>query len=134
MFAAWADPEAVRQWGSPSDDVTLRHEAADFRVGGEDVTICVVAGEPAFRVRARYHDILPDRRIVFTEAIEEWGGQRLGASLVSAEMAPTGRERACASPSSRRRFDGSGFEADVGTGWSASLDGLGRLLGAPAAA
>ena len=34
VFGAWADPEAVRRWGAPSEDVTLRHEATDFRAGG----------------------------------------------------------------------------------------------------
>lgn len=45
VFAAWADPDIRRLWGSPSDEVEVRNDASDFRVGGVDQQTCIVGGE-----------------------------------------------------------------------------------------
>jgi uncharacterized protein YndB with AHSA1/START domain len=53
VFAAWADPEQRKVWGSPSDEIDMRIDAADFAVGGEDVTTCLAGGEAVAVVRGR---------------------------------------------------------------------------------
>ena len=133
VFAAWADPEARRAWGAPSEDVTLVQKAADFSVGGEDVHVCVVGGEPAARVHTRYFDIVPDRRIVLSEVIEA-DGRREGVSLVGAETIPDGEGTLLALTIQTTALDGSDIAQGVEEGWGHALDALGRLAAGAAVA
>ena len=34
VYAAWTDPEQIRQWFGPSDDFKVPETVADVRVGG----------------------------------------------------------------------------------------------------
>ena len=97
VFNAWADPQLRRLWGTPSEEVEIRNDAADFRVGGEDIQSCLVGGEVVATVVGRYHDIVADRRIIYTEVISE-AGVLLGVSLVSAEFLPSGTGTTSCSP------------------------------------
>ena len=133
VFAAWADADARRRWGAPFAGAALEHEAADFSVGGEDVAICVVDGEPAARVVTRYLDIVPERRIVLSEVIES-DGRTEGVSLVSVEMAPEGDGTALTVTIQTAALDGSGLEGGVREGWAHSLDALGLEVREPARA
>jgi uncharacterized protein YndB with AHSA1/START domain len=124
VFAAWADPEIRRLWGSPSDDVQIRNDAADFRVGGEDVQTCLVEGRPVATVSGRYHDIVPDARILYTEVIRD--EVRLqGMSLVSAEFIADGRGTRLLLTLQTVAVDGSDLLEGVEEGWSSALDRLG---------
>jgi uncharacterized protein YndB with AHSA1/START domain len=60
VFAAWADPRLKSRWfGGGTDDAPIDLDT-DFRVGGHETD----RGEPG-AYEARYHDIVPDERIVF---------------------------------------------------------------------
>ena len=87
-----------------------------------------MGGEAAFRVRSTYHDIVRDRRILFTETIEEVGGRPLGASLVSVEMTPDGEGTRLAVTLQSAGLDGGGLEREVVSGWGRALDSLGAML------
>lgn len=127
VFAAWESDEARRFWGSPSDTIELRHDAADFSVGGQDISACVSEGRDLFRVLTRYLDIVRDRRIVFTEVIES-DGKPLGACLVSAEiLAEPGGTRLIVTVQTAA-FDDSALQDGVEEGWSSALDRLVALL------
>ncbi|PKP81129.1 MAG: polyketide cyclase [Alphaproteobacteria bacterium HGW-Alphaproteobacteria-18] len=127
VFAAWADPEIRRLWGSPSDEVELRIDAADFRIGGEDQQTCVVQGEPVAFVTGRYHDIVPDRRIIYTEVISE-ADALLGMSLVSAEFIADGSGTRLELTLQTVAVDGSDLLDGVEEGWTSALDRLGAQL------
>lgn len=123
-FHAWADPDIRRVWGSPSDEVEIRNEAADFRVGGEDVQTCLVGGEAVATVVGRYHDIVPDKRIVYTEIISD-PAALMGMSLVSAEFIAQGRGTRLVLTLQTVAVDGSDLLEGVEAGWSSALDRLG---------
>lgn len=127
VFAAWADPELRRLWGSPSDEVELRIDAADFRVGGEDQQACLVQGEEVALVTGRYHDIVEDRRIIYTEVISE-AGALLGMSLVSAEFIPDGSGTRLELTLQTVAVDGSDLLDGVEEGWTSALERLGAQL------
>ncbi len=127
VFRAWADPDIRRLWGSPSDEVEIRNEAADFRVGGEDVQLCMVGGEVAARVAGRYLDIVADARIVYSEAISE-GDTLLGVSLVSAEFVATGGGTRLVLTLQTVAVDGSDLLDGVVAGWTSALDRLGGMM------
>lgn len=124
-FRAWADPDIRRLWGSPSDEVQIRNEAADFRVGGEDIQTCLVGGESVATVVGRYHDIVPDKRIVYTEIISD-PAALMGLSLVSAEFIAQGGGTRLVLTLQTVAVDGSDLLEGVEAGWASALDRLGE--------
>ncbi|MEH6808292.1 MAG: SRPBCC domain-containing protein [Hyphomonas oceanitis] len=127
VFDAWADPEKRRIWGSPSDEIDLRLDAEDFSVNGEDVTSCIMGEEAIAIVRARYHDIVPDSRIIYTESIA--GLEALeGVSLVAAEFLPDGPGTRLVLTLQTLAVDGSDLLAGVQEGWESALLRLGTLV------
>lgn len=127
VFRAWADPQVRRLWGSPSDEVEIRNDAADFRVGGVDVQTCLVEGEAVATVEGRYHDIVADRRIIYTEVISE-PGMLQGMSLVSAEFIAAGAGTRLVLTLQTVAVDGSDLLEGVAAGWTSALDRLGALV------
>ena len=127
VFRAWEDPEVRRIWGSPSDEVEIFNEAADFRIGGEDVQLCIVGGETVARVVGRYLDIVPERRIVYSESISE-GDVLLGVSLVSAEFIAAGGGTRLVLTLQTAALDGSDLLEGVLAGWSSALERLGGMM------
>lgn len=85
VFAAFADPAARTRWGVPSNDAELVYDETEFRVGGCDVGRCGPRGKLACRVETRYHDIIPDHRIVYTEVVSQ-GLAPLSFALVTVDF------------------------------------------------
>lgn len=127
VFRAWEDPEIRRVWGAPSTDVEIRNDAADFRVGGEDIQICMAGGEAVARVVGRYLDIVQDVRIVYSEAISE-GDTLLGVSLVSVEFIGVGSGTRLVLTLQTVAVDGSDLLEGVQVGWKNALDNLAGML------
>ena len=81
VFAAWADPSVKSRWfGGGTDDAPIGLDM-DFRVGGLETDRSEPGADPSSGYKARYHDIVPDERIVFTYDLS------LGGSLVSVSLA-----------------------------------------------
>ncbi len=120
VFDAWADPEKRRIWGSPSDEIDLRIDAADFSVGGEDVSTCMMGEQAIAVVRGRYHDIVADRRIVYTEIIASMEALE-GACLVSAEFMPEGQGTRLVLTLQTAALDGADLLDGVQEGWESAL-------------
>lgn len=127
VFAAWVDPEQRKAWSSPSDEIDMRIDAADFSVGGEDVTTCLAGGEAVAIVRGRYHDIVPDKRIVYTEIIASMEATE-GACLVSAEFLPEGEGTRLVITLQTVALDGSALLEEAQAGWGSALIRLEDLL------
>lgn len=65
VFSAWADPAVKARWSSgPAGSNPLLD--LDFRVDGLERFHGTEAGGPARTVQARYLDIVPSRRIVYS--------------------------------------------------------------------
>ncbi len=87
VFAAWGDPALKSRWfGGGTDDTPIALNM-DFRVGGRETDQSDPGAEPAFD--ARYHDIVPDERIVFTYDLT-LGGSLVSVSLATVEFRPAG--------------------------------------------
>jgi uncharacterized protein YndB with AHSA1/START domain len=80
VFAAWADPTAKRRWGACHAEHYL-----DFCVGGREFVRGGEPGGPVFTTDIVYHDILPDRRIIYTYALQR-DGRRTAVALVTVEF------------------------------------------------
>jgi uncharacterized protein YndB with AHSA1/START domain len=85
VFQAFANVEARLHWGTPSSATGLVYDAADFRVGGVDISRCGPKGHLIYRVESRYWDIVPDVRIIWSEAVSE-GVNRLSISLITVAL------------------------------------------------
>ena len=82
VFAAWSDPAVKGRWFGGGTDETPVDLDTDFRVGGLETD----RGEPG-AYEARYHDIVPDERIVFTYDLT-LGGSLVSVSLATVEFHP----------------------------------------------
>lgn len=89
LFAAWTSPAARAVWAAPTSAVTVEFLEADARIGGREVSLCKVAGEPDIRVEAGWLDLVPAERSVGYEAVSR-EGVRLSAALVTADFAAEG--------------------------------------------
>jgi uncharacterized protein YndB with AHSA1/START domain len=66
VFRAWADPELKARWFAGSDEALGAGYDLDFRVGGREVNRGGPPGGPVYTYESRFHDIVPDQRIVYT--------------------------------------------------------------------
>lgn len=91
LYAAWTSPVARAVWASPAPQVTVEFLEADSRVGGREVSLCKVAGQPDIRVEAGWLDLVPDTRTVGYEVVAQ-EGLRQSAALVTADFSGDGDE------------------------------------------
>jgi len=86
VFAAWSDPAAKRLWFAGVDG-DGEYEL-DFRVGGREFTRAALPDDgEVYTYDAVYQDIVPERRIVYTDYMLR-NGERISVSLTSVEFAP----------------------------------------------
>lgn len=138
-YGAFADVTERARWGSPSDTAAFIYDAADFRVGGVDVIRCGPKEDPRFRVKARYIDIVPERRVVWTEAIGESRRDRLdpdgrpidtplAANLTTVEFFPQGSRTRVKVTVQVASFVGPAMIDNTRDGHTGSLANMARFL------
>jgi uncharacterized protein YndB with AHSA1/START domain len=86
VFAAWADPAAKPRWFGGPDDWENEH-TLDFRVGGTEWNRTTPPDGPAWTYTAAIHDIVPDRRIVYSYVME-CGDAVASVTLATVEFEP----------------------------------------------
>ncbi|MCE6957816.1 SRPBCC domain-containing protein [Cereibacter sphaeroides] len=89
LWQAWTAPAARAVWAAPAPSVTVDFLEADTRVGGREVSLCKVEGQPDIRCEVGWLDLQPARRSVNYEVIAS-DGVTQSAALVTAEVAPAG--------------------------------------------
>jgi len=82
VYAAWADRDAKARWFSCHEGYTL-----DFRVGGRESNRGGSPGGPVYAYDARFHDIVPEERIVYSYDLRR-DDVLVSVSLVTVELAP----------------------------------------------
>jgi uncharacterized protein YndB with AHSA1/START domain len=89
VFAAWSDPAAKARWfaGPAECKETLRE--LDFRIGGRERLSAIWPGGRVSAFDARYWDIVPDERIVYSYDMH-LDGARISVSLATVEFKPSG--------------------------------------------
>jgi uncharacterized protein YndB with AHSA1/START domain len=87
VFAAWADKAAKARWfGDP--DSHSGYEL-DFRIGGREVNRGGPPGGPIYTYEARYDDIVPNQRIVYSYTMD-CSDARISVSVTTVELKPAG--------------------------------------------
>lgn len=84
VFHAYSDPTARAAWFPSSGETSF-----DFREGGSETNVGGGDGQPVYGFYCRYHDIVPNERIVSTYEMT-MDGQRISVSLVVTEFKPEG--------------------------------------------
>lgn len=127
VFEMWADAEKRAVWTSPSSEIHIKMEAADFSEGGRDISLCYMGDEVLARVIADYHDIVANKRIVFTETISDME-TRHGVSLVSVEFQEQVGGTGLIVTLQTLALDGGPLLEEVVMGWESSLASLEGVL------
>ncbi len=85
LWKAWTDPAARAVWASPAPSVTVEFLEADTRVGGREISLCKVAGQPDIRCENGWLVLEPLTRSVNHEVVSAEGVPQ-SAALVTAEI------------------------------------------------
>ncbi len=87
VFAAWTDPESLKQWFCPGT-TTVPEATLDLRVGGCFRIVMRTRQGEEVEHTGEYREIRPARRLVFT-----WRSPHTGSedTLVTVEFHPTAR-------------------------------------------
>jgi uncharacterized protein YndB with AHSA1/START domain len=86
VFFAFADAATKRRWLVEGEGWKVYDYTSDFRVGGSDMSRFSFQGGPVVRNDTQFHDIVPDRRIVFSYRMT-LGETPLSVSLVTVKLA-----------------------------------------------
>jgi uncharacterized protein YndB with AHSA1/START domain len=89
LWQAWTAPAARAVWAAPSPSVTVEFLEADTRVGGREVSLCKVDGQPDIRCECGWLDLQPTTRSVNYELVSSDGVTR-SAALVTADISGAG--------------------------------------------
>jgi uncharacterized protein YndB with AHSA1/START domain len=89
LWEAWTAPAARAVWAAPAPAVTVEFLEAETRVGGREVSLCKVEGQPDIRCEAGWLALRPAARSVAYEVISSEDTPR-SAALVTADFADTG--------------------------------------------
>ena len=123
VYAAWTDPQQMKDWMGPSNAVASSEVTQDFRVGGRYRIVMHAPDGETHRVGGVYREIVPDRRLVYTWA---WESTPERESLVTVEFKAVGRGTELLL--THERFADTGARDRHHHGWNACLDRLSRLL------
>lgn len=86
LWQAWTAPDARAIWAAPTPAVTVEFLDADSRVGGREISLCKVDGQPDMRCEVGWLDMQPQRRSVNYELVS-CEGVAQSAALVTADLA-----------------------------------------------
>lgn len=91
VFRAFSDAEAKAMWfpSAPAEWIAHGENTFEFREGGLEASATGPAGAEPYYYTARYLDIVPNRRIIFSYEMSH-GRQRISVSLQSIDLYPEG--------------------------------------------
>jgi len=85
VYAAWTDPEQLKQWWGP-EGVQTRNFTADARVGGKYRWDLVNQEGEEMSVFGEYRELIAGRKIVFTWKWDDDEDWKVHNSLVTVEL------------------------------------------------
>jgi uncharacterized protein YndB with AHSA1/START domain len=127
VFAAWADPRAKAAWFLFPGGWKVSPHELELRVGGREHVVGTSPDGQAYTYDARYHDIVPDQRIVSTYDMH-MGDVRLSVSLVTVELRPDGAATKLVYTEAGAFLDGHDTPEARIRGTEVLLDNLGAAL------
>lgn len=89
LWQAWTAPAARAIWAAPAPSVTVEFLEADTRIGGREVSLCKVQGEPDIRCECGWLELQSGTRSVNYEVISSEGATQ-SAALITADLIDLG--------------------------------------------
>ena len=132
VFAAWADPAAKVRWFAPPDEEVSAEFELDFRVGGHEISRGGLPDGQSYGYEARYQDIVPEARIVYTYEMQ-LNGNRVSVSVATVELEPKGAGTRLVVTEQGAYLDGHDSPDLRQKGTGELLDALGAELRRPSA-
>lgn len=128
VFRAWADPAVKARWFAGSSDALGAGYELDFRVGGREVNRGGPPGGPVHTYESRYHDIVPEQRIVYTYEMYA-DGSRISVSVATIEFRGEGGSTRLVLTEQGVFLDGHDTPAQREAGTRSLLDSLAADVG-----
>jgi uncharacterized protein YndB with AHSA1/START domain len=122
LWEAWTAPAARAVWAAPTPSETVEYLEADSRVGGREVSLCKVEGQPDIRCEGGWLELRPGQRSVNYEVVSS-GGVTRSAALVTADFEDAG-ERSRLTVTVQLSSLAEDMEAGYRQGFGAGLDNL----------
>lgn len=122
LWQAWTAPAARTVWAAPTPSVTVEFLEADTRVGGREVSLCKVEGQPDIRCESGWLELQPAIRSVNYEVIST-GSATQSAALVTADFSRSGEASRVVVTVQLSSLAGD-MEAGYRQGFGAGLDNL----------
>jgi len=85
LWQVWTAPAARAVWAAPDPTAAVEFLEADTRVGGREISLRKVAGQPDVRCECGWLDVRPEARSVTCEVVSSEGIMR-SAALATAEF------------------------------------------------
>lgn len=128
VFQAWVEPEALRQWFHPSDQVATPVVEIDLRVGGRYYLEMHGAEGAIHRLGGTYREIIPPEKLVFTwQWLGEDGEAPEAESLVTVVFRPVGDGKT-EIVLTHTALSSAEARDNHAQGWEGTLDELGTFL------
>ena len=121
-WQAWTAPESRRIWAAPTPAVSVDFLEADTRLGGREISLCKVDGQPDIRCEVGWLELQPMRRSVNYELVS-CEGVAQSAALVTAEVSGLA-ERSRLVVTVQLSSLAADMEAGYRQGFTAGLDNL----------
>lgn len=127
LWQVWTAPAARSVWAAPNPSTVVEFLHAETRVGGREVSVCKVEGQPDISCECGWLELQPTVRSVNYEVVST-GGARQSAALVTADFSGTeDRSRIVVT------VQLSSLAADMAAGYRQGFDaGLSNLAGTAA--
>jgi uncharacterized protein YndB with AHSA1/START domain len=127
VFAAWADPAIKAHWFKGPDESGNNTSEFDFRAGGRESSSGILPNGQRFRYDARYQDIVPNQRIIYTYDMH-LDDDRISVSLATIELQPEGTGTRLTVTEHGAYLDGLDTPAQREEGTNLLMDQLGTTL------
>ena len=127
LWQVWTAPAARAVWAAPAPSVTVEFLAADTRVGGREISLCKVKGQPDIRCECGWLELQPAARSVNYEVVSSRGATQ-SAALVTADFSGMG-ERSRLVVTVQLSSLAEDMEAGYRQGFGAGLDNLAGAAG-----
>jgi uncharacterized protein YndB with AHSA1/START domain len=122
LWQVWTAPAARAIWAAPTPSVTVEFLEADTRVGGREVSLCKVEGEPDIRCENGWLELQPAVCSVNYEVVSS-GGATQSVALVTADISDAGERSRLVVTVQLSSLAGD-MEAGYRQGFGAGLDNL----------
>lgn len=122
LWQVWTAPAARKIWAAPTPAVTVEFLEADSRLGGREISLCKVQGQPDIRCEVGWLDFQPGLRSVNYEVVSCEGVMQ-SAALVTAELSGTDKRSRLAVTVQLSSL-AANMEAGYRQGFGAGLDNL----------